>query len=165
MLSNLINNSTTFDSLFFPLLPEKKVNKVKRFKRVLIIDDDQRMSHLLQDLLQFDPNLKVSIAQDPYDAMDMMTDQAFDLIVLEWNLPVLNGLETLLATERGFKFEPNLPLEWDDKKVPVIILSGCEKSECKPPYTKHFRYLAYINKANNIENIIENLRYQFQRAS
>ena len=164
MLSNIANTSlSTYGALYFPLLPMRKFSKVKKVKRVLIIDDDLEMSHLLKSTLQNDEKIKVTIAQDPFDAMDMMTDQAFDLIVIEWNLPKLNGLETLLAAERGFKFDPNLPLEWEDKKVPVVILTGCEKSSCKAPYTKHFRYLAYINKSDHFQNIVDNLRYQFQR--
>jgi len=164
MLSNIANTSlSNIGALYFPLLPMRKVTKIKKVKRILMIDDDLEMSQLLKSILQKDEKIKITTAQDPFDAMDMMNDQAFDLIVLEWNLPKLNGLETLLATERGFKFDPNLPLEWEDKKVPVIILSGCEKSSCKPPYTKHFRYLAYINKTDQLENIVNHLRYQFQR--
>lgn len=164
MFSSLATNSfLTYDSIFLPLLPSRVIRKSKKIKRVLIIDDDQEMSHLLQSILQDDSEMRVSIAQDPFDAMDMMTDQAFDFIISEWNLPKLNGLETLLEAEKGFKFEPNLPLEWDNKKVPVIFLSGCEKSKCKPPYTKHFRYLAYISKSGGLENIINNLKYQIQR--
>ena len=165
MFSNITNNGlATYGSIYFPLLPIRNHSKTKRMKKILIIDQDQEMSQLLKNLLQYDEKIKVTTAQDPFDAMDMMTDQAFDLIISEWDLPKLNGLETLLETEKGFKFDPNLPLEWEDKKVPVIFLSGCEKSVCKPPYTKHFRYLAYINKASNIESIVEKLRYQFQRA-
>jgi len=165
MLSHLVNETfSTCESIFFPLAIPKKC-KTRRFKRVLIIDGDRKMCHLLKAFLQQDVELKVSTAQDPFEAMDMMTAQAFDLIVIEWNLPKLNGLETLLATERGFKFEPNLPLEWDEKKVPVIILSDCEKSSCKAPYTKHFRYLAYINKAKSIEQIVGTLKFHFQRAA
>ena len=165
MLSNFVAGSlTTYDSFFLPLLPLRNLSKTKKYKRVLIIDDDQAMASQIQLLLQFDRDLKVSVAQDPFEAMDLMTEHAYDLIVLEWDLPKLNGHETLVAAEKGFKFEPNLPLEWENKKVPVIILSSCEKSKCKPPYTKHFKYLAHVKKTKPISEIVDLLRFHFQRA-
>jgi PleD family two-component response regulator len=166
MLAGLTTNElSTFDSFYFPLLPIKNIKKIKKFKRVLIIDNDFKMSNLLKSILQNNKEFKITIANDPYEAIDLMTGQVFDLIVIEWNLPMLNGLETLMEVEKGFKFEPNLPLEWDNKKVPVIILSDSDKSSCKPPYTKHFKYFGYINKGIAIEHIIEHLMFHFERSA
>lgn len=166
MLAGLSTNDlSSFESFYFPLISRGKIEKTKKFKRVLIIDNDFKMSILLKSILQTNKEFKVSIAHDPYEAIDLMTDQVFDLVVIEWNLPMLNGLETLMEVEKGFKFEPNLPLEWDNKKVPVIILSDTDKNTCKPPYTKHFRYFGYINKGISIENIVEHLIFHFERAA
>jgi len=130
----------------------------KSQKRILVIDDDVSMIELVKSVLSDEKDLKVFGAQDPYEAIEMMSLQVFDFIVLDWNLPNLNGLETLIEVERGFKFDPNLPLEWDRKKVRVIVLSGNERDACKVTNTKHFRYSGYINKGQAVGTIVNDLK-------
>ena len=140
------------------------LSRPKSQKRVLVVDDDADMIDLLKNMFKNDHDIKIFTSQDPYEAMDMMSVQVFDFIVLDWNLPNLNGLETLLEVEKGFKFDPNLPLEWDRKKVRVIVLSGNERDACKVTNTKHFRYSGYINKAKNAATIISDLREYFKKS-
>ena len=166
MLTNLVNESLNpvFNPAVYPMLPLRKALKPRNQKKVLIIDDDQDMSEVLQSFLEKDEHYAISTAQDPFEAMDMMTEQVFDLIVLDWNLPKMNGLETLIQTEKWFRCDPNLLLEWEDRRVPVIIFTGNEKAICKAPYTKHFRYSGYVNKSNTIETIVNSLKQNFKKA-
>ena len=157
-------NSSYFPTLNPVLFPfGMNLSRTKSQKRILIVDDDKDMLDMLRTMLQTDENIKIYSAQDPYEAMATMTHQVFDLIILDWNLPNLNGLQTLIETEREFKSDPNIPLEWDNKKVRVIVLSANEKSECKTSNTKHFRYSGYVNKAKNIESIVSDLKEYIQK--
>lgn len=124
MLSELSVNED-LNPIYNPaMMTLQKTLKTKGKKRILIIDDDQDLSELLKSLLGSDKNLTIKTAQDPFEAIDMMTEQVFDMIVLDWNLPKMNGLETLLQTEKWFKSDPNLLSEWDNRKVPVVIFSA-----------------------------------------
>lgn len=159
MLVEAMNSS--YYPVFNPVLYPFGVNpkKEKFVKRVLIIDDDKDMSELLKYRLQEDKKIKVLTAEDPFEALEVMNHQVVDTIILDWNLPELNGSETLVKAERAFKADPNLPFEWEDKKVKVIVLSGNDKNDCRASNTKHFRYSGYINKnQNNIESIVNSIR-------
>ena len=65
-------------------------------QKVLVIDDDiysvQILLHVLQ---QFGCNVQVS--QNAINAVDRLVKDDFDLIILDWMMPKLNGNETLLA--------------------------------------------------------------------
>jgi CheY-like chemotaxis protein len=155
------NYYPTFNPVLFPF--GMSMNRTKAQKRVLIVDDDREIVDLLRTMLQTDENVKIFTAQDPYEAMATMTNQVFDMIILDWNLPNLNGLQTLIETEREFKSDPNIPLEWDNKKVRVIVFSGNERSECKTSNTKHFRYSGYVHKGKNIESIVSDFKEYIQK--
>lgn len=142
---------------------DKRKHKYK--KKVLIIDDDKEISDLLKSVIENQDRVEVKLAHDPYEAMSLLTDQVYDMIVLDWNLPKLNGLKTIIETEKLFRFDPTLPLEWDSKKVQVVTFSGDDNSTCKLPNTKHFRYAGHINKKNSLETIVGKLNSYFDQMS
>ncbi|MBC7457124.1 MAG: response regulator [Bdellovibrionaceae bacterium] len=159
-LNNLIQSSTrTFKSF-------------KKTKKILMIEDDSDMSDILSYTLKMKYNCQIDIAQDPFEAMNMMADKFYDLIILDWQLPGLNGTETLAQTEKLLRLEPSLPIQWDRSKVPVVILSSAKKNECLPRRTKHFDYVGFITKAQPLEMIVDALgelidngkTYQYQTA-
>lgn len=144
----------------------------KKTKKILMIEDDSDMSDVLSYTLKMKYNCQIDIAQDPFEAMNMMADKFYDLIILDWQLPGLNGTETLAQTEKLLRLEPSLPIQWDRAKVPVVILSSNKKNECLPRRTKHFNYVGFITKAQPLEMIVDSLgeliengkTYQYQTA-
>ena len=143
--NNLLQSSTrTFKSF-------------KKAKRILMIEDDSDMSDILSYSLKMKFNCHIDVAQDPFEAMNMMADKFYDLIILDWQLPGLNGTETLAQAETLLRLEPGLPIQWDRAKVPVVILSSAKKNECLPRRTKHFNYVGFITKAQPLEMIIDAL--------
>jgi CheY-like chemotaxis protein len=146
----------SFNPLLYPF--SGNLNKENFVKRILIIDDDKEISELLKSKLLEDRRIKVFTAEDPFEAMEILNHQVVDAIILDWILPEMTGAETLSKTEQVFKTDPNLPYEWEDKKVKVIVLSGRERTECKASSTKHFRYAGYVSKkTGNLETILENI--------
>jgi CheY-like chemotaxis protein len=129
----------------------------KKVKRILMIEDDSDMSEILTYTLKMKYNCNIDVASDPFEAMNMMADRFYDLIILDWQLPGLNGTETLAQTEKLLKLEPALPIQWDRAKVPVVILSSAKKNECLPRRTKHFNYVGFITKAQPLEMIVDAL--------
>lgn len=137
---------------------EKVVPRKKNQKRILIVDDDEELLDLLKTVFKNDQYVKLFTAQDPFEVMEMMSVQVFDLVILDWNLPKLNGFETLLEVENGFKYDPNLPLEWEGKRVKVVVFTGNEKKDCKVCNSKHFRYSGYVPKTQNFASVVRDLR-------
>src|SRR5687768_14732717 len=144
-VSNSLPNLASFRLV--PMLNKRKI-------RVLLIDDDNEMSEIIGHCLQGKYNCKVETASDPFEAMNRMTEHFYDLIILDWRLPALTGGQTLKELERGFYFEPSLPVEWDRQRVPVIIFSSADRQECSLNKTKHFECVGFISKRQSLFDII-----------
>lgn len=136
-----------------PFLKPVKVNK--KFKKVLMIEDDPDMSSIMKRALKDNYGCVVDVAHDPFEAINFIVEKFYDLIILDWQLPGLNGAETLVEAEKGLRFEPSIPIQWDRSKAPVVIFSSSKKSECPPRRTKHFNYTGFISKAQPLSDIVD----------
>ncbi|MEM9387070.1 MAG: chemotaxis response regulator protein-glutamate methylesterase [Pseudomonadota bacterium] len=64
--------------------------------RVVIVDDSQSMRHLLKQLISQDSELEVvGMAEDPYEARDMIKATNPDVITLDVEMPKMDGLSFL----------------------------------------------------------------------
>lgn len=143
------------NNLIFPRL----VFHAQRKKRVLLIDDDQDLGSLLADYVSRKFHCKVKLATDSFEAMNLLTEEFYDLIILDWKLPALNGGQTLQLLEQGLYYEPELPIQWDSQKVPVIIFSSYDKNQCtlKSRTTKHFNVIGHVTKKQGLKSIVDSL--------
>jgi DNA-binding response OmpR family regulator len=126
-------------------------------KRVLMIENDSMMATAISDTLKKHFMCSVDIAHDPYEAMNFMSDSFYNMIFLDWQLPGLNGTETLLQTEKGLSLEPELPEQWDRSTVPVVIFSSTKKNNCSFKPTKYFNFGGFISKTHSFRYIISTL--------
>jgi CheY-like chemotaxis protein len=132
------------------------ITAAKPARNVLLVDDDEDLAQLLNVFLKEKiEDAKVHIATDPYEAINMMAEQSFDLVVLDWNLQGVNGRETLLEAEKGFDYDPNLPDQWRQKSTPVIILSGDSKDQCELENLRYFNYAGHVNKKNGLDRVMD----------
>lgn len=81
-------------------------------RHVLIIEDDQQTVTILQFILQ-QAGYVVKVASNGYDGLHHVSNYSFDLILLDINMPMMNGFEFL---ERFQQME-------DVEKCPVIMLT------------------------------------------
>lgn len=134
--------------------PLHLVPSTKKKVKILLIDDDIEMSEIICHCLQARYNCRVEVASDPFEAMNSMTENFYDLIILDWRLPALTGGQTLKELERGFYFEPTLPVEWDRQRVPVIVFSSADRQECALNKTKHFDCVGFVSKRQSLFEIV-----------
>jgi len=80
---------------------------------VLIVDDQQENLDLLRDLLEPE-GYRLSVARDGQEALDRALATPPDLILMDIQMPRLNGLETC----RALKADPRTHL------VPVVLVTG-----------------------------------------
>jgi len=78
---------------------------------ILVVDDDEHLCANMKDLLH-DKGYRACVAYDGNMAIEKAWENAFDIIILDMNLPSLNGLETYLAIR---DIRPN---------VVVIVITG-----------------------------------------
>jgi PleD family two-component response regulator len=126
-------------------------------KKILIVDDDREITQILQASLSQYPKYDVLVANDPFEAMNLLSNGVFDLVLLDWHLPKFNGLKTIIETEKLFRFDPTLPIEWYGKKVQVVTFSSDEVTQCKFVNTRHFKYVGHVHKKNSLSNIVGQL--------
>jgi two-component system, cell cycle response regulator CtrA len=86
--------------------------------RILLVEDDPTTSKSIELMLQ-NANLNVYATDLGEEGIDLAKLYDYDLILLDLNLPDMNGLE-VLRTLRNAKVE-----------TPILILSGADDTENK----------------------------------
>lgn len=87
--------------------------------RILVVEDDRAMAGLLQKGLTEESHM-VSVASDGRTGLEMAEAYAFDVIVLDWMLPRMDGLEVARRLRRERNATPILMLTARDD-VPDIV--------------------------------------------
>jgi DNA-binding response OmpR family regulator len=82
-------------------------------KKVLVVDDDPGMREVLGGILEIE-GVEVCFATDGKDAIQKTLAQKPDLILLDVNMPKLNGLTFCKAIRTGS----------ETRNIPVIIVSA-----------------------------------------
>jgi CheY-like chemotaxis protein len=96
--------------------------------RILLVDDDTDDVQIITETIKnLHPEVQVLSASNGEIALDMLDKHADDhvsLVVLDLNMPKMNGTETLMNLKKDPRFE----------KIPVIIYStsvnNLEKKKC-----------------------------------
>ncbi|MBK6424422.1 MAG: type II/IV secretion system protein [Gemmatimonadetes bacterium] len=81
--------------------------------QVLVADDDPQMRRLVRAVLERE-GMAVSEANDGLDAIDLVAQRRFDLIVLDMDMPRLDGLGVLEELGHGVQ----------TSQIPVIVLTA-----------------------------------------
>ena len=76
----------------------------KNKPKILLVDDDKDMCESLADVLTIDANYIAAYCINPFDALDRVKKEDFDLIILDYKMPEMNGLELLMRIK---KIKPN----------------------------------------------------------
>lgn len=82
-------------------------------KRILAVDDERQIVRLIQVNLER-AGYEVVTAGDGLQALEIVANDPPDLIVLDWMMPQLNGMETL----KRLKANPAT------ERIPVIMLTA-----------------------------------------
>jgi len=75
-------------------------------EHLLIVEDDPEMRDLLRKVLEKE-GYRVSVASDGAEALSLLGKTAFDLVVTDMLMPVMNGLDLLHDVHRS---RPSLPV-------------------------------------------------------
>jgi two-component system, OmpR family, response regulator QseB len=105
-------------------------------RHLLLVEDDADQCRVLQDRLQL-YGYTVDYVQDGRTAMDSLGSGSFDGLVLDLNLPILNGHEVLAQARQKF---PNLP---------VLIISASQ-SRIRAAKASQAKACGYLLKPFNV---------------
>lgn len=80
-------------------------------KKILVVDDQPGIRLLLQEAFT-DGGYDVTTSETGKEALDRMYAESFDLVILDYKLPVMDGSQVLKHLEHNQMF------------IPAIVMSG-----------------------------------------
>jgi CheY-like chemotaxis protein len=107
-------------------------------KRILVVDDEEHICELYKRDLE-DEGYAVSVARSGKEALDAVEADPPDLIVLDIQMPGMDGIETLERLVGG------------DKRIPVILNTAY--SQYQDDYTT-WEADAYVVKSSDSTKLI-----------
>lgn len=117
--------------------------------KVLIVDDDPISVKLIETALM-QRGCETHVVDNGQDAVDEMFEHSYDLIVLDWKMPGMNGLQTIkMLDETADLSQTGI----QNKKVPVLIYSASPRSQIIFPKSKTFRKIGYLQKTSTYDTI------------
>ncbi|MGN2247579.1 chemotaxis response regulator CheY [Frateuria sp. GZRR35] len=122
--------------------------------KILVVDDFSTMRRIVRNLLVelgF-TNTLIQEADDGNNAMTMLKTQPFDMVVTDWNMPNMTGIDLL----RAIRAEPSL------KGLPVLMVTA-ENNRDQIIAAAQAGVNGYIVKPFNAVTLKEKLTKIFER--
>ena len=122
-----VNSTKGKGSVFYFSIPvvigevsEDKIypTKMKTFsKEKVLLVEDNRVNQMFMEVVLSNMNLEFDIANDGLDAIEMYKNNNYDIILMDENMPNMNGIE---ATKHILEYEMNNNLQ----HTPIIALTA-----------------------------------------
>lgn len=88
--------------------------KIDRNLRILVVDDFATMRHIMKNFLHELGFVYVTEADDGATALPLLKGRDFDLVITDWNMPVMEGIDLL----REVRADPRLA------SLPVLMVTS-----------------------------------------
>ena len=119
--------------------------------QILIVDDDPRQLKMLTShLIDLNPGLKLLIATNGKAGLDIATKNKPDLILLDWEMPEMDGLELV----------KRLNADKTTHDIPVIMVTGVHNDVARLSEALEAGALDFINKPYNGVELVARIRAQ-----
>ena len=109
---------------------------------VLVVDDNQFMRAIVRNLLNTIGVKIISEAADGIAALDRIRESTPDIVILDWEMPLLNGPELVRIVRSPSVFPtPDLPIimlsaHGDERRIRESVKLGVNEFLCKPVSAK-----------------------------
>ena len=138
--------------------------------KILLLEDDPILSDLMYDHLK-ELGYTVTLSMDGNDAIEKIDTEAFDLFILDINVPQKSGIDVLKDVRDFQKHTPAIFITayQDIEHLKNGFLAGCDDYVKKPFELEELdERINHIKKRYHIENdtaikIDENLSFEYQR--
>lgn len=116
---------------------------------IMVVDDDDFFREMLGDMLE-EAGFRVDMAEDGQVALDKLIHRRPDLMLLDFNMPGLNGIDVMLQIN---KVDSGL------RTVPVIMLTGASEKDLVQKSIA-IGAVDFIVKPSDQETILAKIRKQ-----
>ncbi len=125
-------------------MPDLKMN-------ILVVDDFSTMRKIIRNVLKQLGYMNIHEAEDGTAALELLKREKIDLIISDWNMPKMTGLDLLKAVRASE--------EWKD--LPFLMVTAEGQKENVIEAVKH-RVSNYIVKPFTAEVLTEKLNKIFE---
>jgi two-component system chemotaxis response regulator CheY len=123
--------------------------------RILVVDDFNMMRSVIKNLLKELHYSHIDEAENGHDALRMLQKNEYDVVLTDWNMPVMNGLELVKAMKQSESLS----------HIPVVMVTSEIKKEHVLDAVKAGAS-GYILKPFNAATLNDNLkRVAYKRPS
>ena len=139
----------------------------KKFN-ILIVDDEPKNIKLVASFLGVVKNYKLSYTTDSLKVLEMVSEQKYDLILLDINMPILDGFEICKSIKKHPKTK-DIPIIFltamlDDKSMENAFRMGASDYITKPIkklelVSRVKTIFAFNQYANEIESLKNDLKF------
>ncbi len=120
----------------------KQIEPLLADTKILIVDDEPYMRKVIRSLLLFVGVQKIFEASDGADGLEAIATVVPDIVILDWEMPMLNGPEFVRIVRSPATFaHPDVPIimltgHVERSRVLEAILLGVNEYICKPVAAK-----------------------------
>ncbi len=128
---------------------ERKALKTRKEKHlsVLIVDDVHESVIPLERVLRA-LGCSVFFVQDGYEAIEFLShDSEIQLVFLDWNMPKMEGGETIEKTEKTISGDKKSLKIWEGRSLPVVTYTGEDIGKMYVPLAPHFSFIDHWPKS------------------
>lgn len=117
-------------------------------KKVLIAEDSSVIQNLAKKILQFQ-NYEITAVKNGKQVLDKMETQTFDVIVMDINMPIMDGMQCAEQIRQ----------RKDDKaNTPIIAISGNAKNYTREDFER-VGINEYLQKPLNFDELVEKVNH------
>lgn len=109
-------------------------------KTILIVDDESGIRVLLKEMF-LDQGYRVLTAKNGKESLKIFEKEKIDLMIIDYNLPIINGEEVISALEKN------------NVSTPVILMSGMVEN-VPEDVRKNRLILSSIGKPFDVEDLL-----------
>lgn len=117
-------------------------------KKVLVAEDSSVIQNLAKKILEFQ-NYNITFAKNGKEVIDMITNENYDLLLLDINMPIMDGMECA-KTIRAMK-------DKEKAEIPIIAITGNAKNYSMDQF-KAVGINEYMQKPLNFDLLVEKVK-------
>lgn len=118
-------------------------------KKILVVDDEELIIKSLRKLLEKN-KFTVFVAKKGQDALAMIEEETFDLIIVDIRMPGMNGVETARSIYKILEKKKR-------EKLPTIFITGYVDQQIEKE-AKDLKPTAYIYKPFDIPDLVDKIK-------
>lgn len=145
------------------LLPEFNPENGDHPMKILLVDDDPMFLEISQTYLEVFYDISSDVVESPLDALQKLENETYDVVVSDYEMPLMNGIAFLKALRDKKKNVPfilftgrgqeSIAFENQEKGVSYYLQKG---GDPKSQYSKLSKHIQEISKKKSLNKLNTN---------